>query len=120
MRFCMRYDLAEHGAFLSYFLSQSPGVYAGYAGDGVFFQPFVETFFRIPMIEICRVFGNDESSYVNIIAFEFGVRDAVIPDKRVCQSEDLASVRRVGKTFRISHHARVENDFTFGISCRTE
>jgi hypothetical protein len=47
------------------------------------------------------------------IAICFVIWDAIVPNERIGKTENLATVRRIRKSFRITNHACVENNFPY-------
>jgi len=69
-----------------------------------------------------RVRAHHQTRNVNVIGLEiFGqivfisniiIRNSIVSNERVSQDQNLTAVRRICQGFRVSHHARVKDNFS--------
>ena len=125
----MRLDDAGHRAFFAQGLREGPGVYAVDTGYVLFLEPGVQALHSVEMAVGFRIVADDKAPCPDALRLEvaadavfvgFFGRYPVIAYERIAYTENLAAVRRVGKTFGVTHHGGREHEFSISRGCIPE
>lgn len=101
-------------------LGDGPGVDPLDAGDAVFCQERAKRTTGAPVRRHFAGFPDDDSGYLHPIGLEVVVIDAVVPDQRVGEGDDLARVARIVEDLLVAGHPGVEDDLANGIALRPQ
>lgn len=122
-------DSGQRGPLFPQVRDNGPRIHTRDCGDALARTPVTETLNRGPMRVLFCYVGDNNSDGLEMRGLEVSQQairvarvrgDAIVPNKRLGEDQDLSAVRRVRKGFRVADEGSGEDSFAGGVGAGTE